>query len=207
MAHSHPLPLRVMRGEILEAVRSTLELWVPYYLEQLDQEHGQLVPGRRTAPPTGYAVTRDLNWWGEQEPPTLIVASRGLVGTPERHGGRHGSYAATWAVSVGVTVGGTDEKGTDDLADRQAAAVSQALIEHEDLGGIAQWTRWRGEKYDGLPPRRTLAAIESQFHVRVQRMADSRGQIPQHPDDPPPPIASATRVRVTTRRTLNPEGS
>lgn len=185
-------------GDVEQVVVETLKEWLPYFLARVDEEH-DLDPGT-TIEPLSYNVSSHLSRWTEMAPPALVVVSPGLAGDPEIVG-EHGSYMATWRISVGVTVGGATEVGSRALAHRYAAAVRNALVKKP----VFDATWWVGEQYDTInPDRRSLIAAEIVFHVQVIRAVDTRGVFPDEPPTDPEdpgvgPITPVGRRIVTSR--------
>lgn len=193
----------VTNRDVEEAARDTLKWWLPYYLGRIDVDHGRAPTATRE--PRSYNVASEDDRWAEETPPSLIVVSPGTVDDPEVHG-EFASYAATWQVNVGVTAGGATEKGSRELASRYAAAVRYVLVQQGDLGGLAQRTRWMGERYDIVARRRALMACEVLAHVRVLRTVDGRGPIPRvRPTNPRDPAAETpTPIEIETRVSVQP---
>lgn len=191
----------VTPADVEEAVRTTMANSIPFYLAEIDLQHS--LPRGTTKPPRLYVSRADNERWAEEPPPILVVACPGTVGPPERHGDR-ASYGAWWQVNVAVTVGGATESGSRALAGRHLAAVTLALSQQTEMGGLTADSRWQGGRVDAVPPQRTLLACEGVAHVYVARVVDSRGLLPRDIPEPtqptpaPPTIPpTGLRVRVT----------
>lgn len=188
----------VTKGDVVAAVRDTLQTWAPTYCAWRARESGIAVP-----PPRHYITLRELDDWPKLQPPSVLIACTGLAETPSAHAGR--SYLASWAVGVVAVVTGRDKRETDAVAEQMGAALRLLLIQKSALGGFAEGTDWLDEAYDALPEqdRRQLAGVRLEFAVETRDTASGRG--PSAPADDPTIPASDVPIATDVTYTLNAE--
>jgi hypothetical protein len=178
------------------AMQNHLQLWFPSYIAEVSRSEGfdpATMPLFRS---WVSALEMPDGKYEEHQMPSCVIVAPGLLGEPEKRGGK---AIATWAVSVGCVVSGQDRESTFTLAELYAAAVRSAVVQNSSLGGFASATDWLGERYDDLPNDmlRTLAAGSVQFAVEVQgAVMPSEGPDVSPVDPIPDPAQRATFVQV-----------
>src|SRR4051812_636972 len=90
----------VSASDVELAVLDTLRVWFNDYLAEVDRRNGDAVG---TLPyPRGWVVSAGIEKMPEDQTPTIVVASPGLLVAPLADG--RGAYTATWRVSVSSVV-------------------------------------------------------------------------------------------------------
>lgn len=160
--------------QVRQAAEAHLKMWVPTYLAEIARAEG--------IDPTKLPLFR--SWvsaleipdgrFDENQIPSCVIVSPGILEEPENHGGL---AIARWALSIGCVVSGRDLESTFNLVEMYAAAVRAAVVQNPSLGGFATASDWLGERYDEIPTDmlQTLAAGSVQFAVEVQGAVDLRG--------------------------------
>lgn len=178
-----------------DATLSVLRKWYPTYLHEAERASG-IEPGTLQLP-RSYRVTSELAGMPEDQTPSVIVRSPGVIDIPGVTGARQ--YLARWEVETGVLVSaiGVMESGTPRalrLARIHALAVRACLVQQTD--GVYLFRRdWIGESYSELPSvdDRTicLAAIRMSIEVPDVLTSDAGPIEPLvGPDGEPPPVPS-----------------
>lgn len=133
-----------------------------------------------------------LDALSEANLPTGAITSPGLTDSPV---GRHGNYAATWRVVVGVYDRGASYKDTARRTRRWAAVIRAALLESPTLGGVASGVRWVGEEYAERPNKnqaRTIGGCAVAFDVDASNVVDLTPYSVA-------PVVTATQTTVSVR--------
>jgi hypothetical protein len=177
-----PSPLGPFIGpaHVRQAVLATLTRWAPFYVNEAIRQTGADLPGF-----TDF-VNEPL-----QAPTTVVEAPRyvvhvpGTLGQPRRKG--DGTYIATWDVQIALWMWGADYQETEDKLGYYAIAIRELMLQQPSLGGFAEATVWRGERYAqaGAPTAyRTWGQALVQFGVTVDGVVSAFAGPATPPLDP-----------------------
>lgn len=168
--------------DVEQAVKATLNLWASFYIGEMERLQGY--PADSVQRALGSVTASEFEKWPEDQLPVYIVICPGLSGQPERRS--DGTWAASFAVGVGVVASDLDEASTRKLAETHTAAIRLAVMQHKTLGGFATETNWRDERYDDLPfqDTRSLGSGRVTFEVSVEGVMRESG--PRTLPTPPP---------------------
>lgn len=165
----------IIHGGVVEsAVSSTLQLWFPTYLREIERQHDReqlALPA-----PRSYQLvseTDDPARWPEDQLPAIIVLCPGFAEAP-RHSGT-GVYDARYTVSVAALVSANTQSATRQLARLYGAAVAAIIVQNSSLGSFASGVSWIDESYDNIPSEsaRSLACVIESFTVDVSAVLTS----------------------------------
>lgn len=188
----------ITRGDVKQAVHSTIETWAQTYLDRMCRKIGQ--PEGWLPPPGSYVHTNDPNHFPEDAPPCVVIAIPSTAGRPIRDGNRY--YRAEWDVRVIIFVSAGDRDSTDALAEQYGAAFRELLLQKRSLGGFAEGIEWHGEFYDTKVSdrsQRTAGSCELRFCVDVRDVVKTLGG-PQAPITTEPadwPLATSVKTTLT----------
>jgi hypothetical protein len=193
-----PSPLGPFVGppQVRGAVLRTLARWGPFYVAEAARQTGLELPG--------------FNDWVNEpmespetvgEAPRYVVAVPGTFGLPERHG--NGMVRAAWDVQIACWMWGQHYQETQDRLTTYAVALRQLMIQQPSLGGFAEATTWRAERYAEVAAAsyRTWGQANLQFAVTVREVVNAFAGPRDVPDDPtrppvPDPPVTGTRIEV-----------
>lgn len=172
-----------------DAVGQFLAKWIDTYLSKIEREVG--VPARSYPRPKSwnFVFDEDSDKWPEDNLPSVMIASAGFDGTPERLG--EGHYAGWWSWTVIAFVTGKARQGGNQFdATRRAAqvygpAIRSAVVQHQTLEGAVGATDLVSESYGYARDERShtlgVAAIEFRSYIETV-VEESEG--PLEPDEP-----------------------
>ena len=173
MTALYPPPQPDVFGQILSAAHvrgallSTIQLWSPTYIAEVSATSGiamapfgtwEAIYDNRALPPDQTAAC-----W-------VTCTTTNPRMPPERQG--NGTYRAWWLAEANIVAYGLAWDQAADLISLYMAAVRSAVIQHRDLGGFADDTRWLGEATKEVEhsPNRTIETGVVQFRVTVNGM-------------------------------------
>lgn len=170
--------------DVERAALALLKRWSGTYLAECERQRGRplgSLPRIRT-----YTTASEFEKWPEDQLPTLLLISPGLVEQPLPDGA--GVYRAKFALGVAVVVSAATMNDTAELAKLYCAAMRSALLQHQSLEGFASGIEWLDENYDDLPSEdtRSLGAGQAIFAVEVAGIS-RRWNGPKTPSEPPDP--------------------
>jgi hypothetical protein len=180
---------------IEEGVLSTLQRWLPLYMQEVKEQHGVGLPEIKS----WGLVDEESERWPEQALPALIVIAEPTHGTPQKYG--DGWYRAEWPFQVVVAVEHPQRVWARKIAQIYGAVIRGVLLQRRDLGTAGRVTDWTGEKnpYEAQKSR-TEAASQNFFLVQQDEVVNwqmgPKGDTP--PDTPPPDGPEITEVDVDT---------
>jgi len=163
----------IFDGHILaEAVISTLKLWMPTYLQELEIQRS-LTRGS-TPVPRLYTTRNEFTTFPDDMVPLVVVISPGLVPDSLKHDGE-GHYRGWWGIGVGVIAAANTEKNSDRLAKLYGAAVRAIIIQHQALDGIWKYSGVvpLDESYTDVPDpeqERTMRSARLVFNIAVEQV-------------------------------------
>lgn len=154
-----------------QAMKATLEMWLPAYLAHLARLKDR-DPETIATPGSWHTVNEPLQKWPEDQVPAIYVVSTGILGEPQLSG--EGIYRADFDIGVAAVVEDVTREDTDDLCKLYAAAIWGAVTQNRSLGGTADGTRWTGGTWDVVPGERArnLAGCEVRFAVTIGQVVD-----------------------------------
>lgn len=158
-------------------VYETLRSWAPTYLQekerQMSAERGLLPPFR------SYHAEPEFDKFPEDQLPSCIIVSPGLIGEPERQG--DGKWHAWYAVAIAAVTSAKDYTRTKQLAKVYASVVRSIMLQK----GPGR-PRWLDESFDDLVEEegRQLAVGMQSFAVYVTDITDDS----EGPPSPPDPV-------------------
>jgi len=137
----------VAASDVEDAVIALLQNWLPTYVWEIERQHGQ-TPGQLAAP-RSYLISSEAEKMPEDQLPAIIVASPGTTDPPLADG--DGVYTARWGIAASVMIAARGNRLALRLARLYAAAIRGALIQQQQLDGLAlRRVDWLGERYDRL---------------------------------------------------------
>ena len=189
----------VLRSDVTHSVVHTLRTWMPQYTAFVSRKVANGVSEWLPAPQS-YVVSNDAAHYPEDQPPAVVVACPGTVGSPRKDGSRY--YRTMWDVAVTVYVTSQDRQTTEDLASYYGGAVRAILTQKASLGGLAAGTEWKGESFGLHTPdttQQTLGSCTVKFQVDTRDAVLSLGGPALGPIAPAPgdfPIADTVTVTI-----------
>lgn len=200
--------------DVEQAAVSTLALWLPEYLAEVERQRG--LPNKTIRrPPTPESVHGgvDLDSWSQIELPEVIVVVK-TKGPPERHG--TGRYAQEYSLDVGCQWRGTGsslqpkaEEETRMVASYLGAAC-QLLVQQSNLGGLVEHVVMIGAPDVTFPdPQdKTLAQVVTRYEVWVPQIIGAYSgpvsatpqESPQYGGEPEAPWSLSPTVKTTTEK-------
>ncbi|HEY6731896.1 MAG TPA: hypothetical protein VI039_12850 [Solirubrobacterales bacterium] len=179
---------------IEEGVLSTLQRWLPLYLEAIKDQYGVELPEIAS----WGLVDEDDDRWPEQALPALVVVAE-RVRDPEKHG--EGWYRAKWPFHVTVIVEHPERVWARKIAQIYGAVIRGAIGQRRSLGAAGRVTDWEGEDLPfSAEKSRTEAASQNFFIVQQDEVMNwqlgPKGDVP--PDEPPSDGPEVTEVDVDT---------
>lgn len=200
----------ITRQDVEHAALNTLKPWFDTYLAEVERQKGLIV--RQLPRPRSYMRRNEFDKWPEEQLPSIIVISPGIVGRPTASGS--GMFTADWGLGVAVIAEGRDNDNTRDLVGYYTAAIRALILQRPSLNGFAKGVVWEDERYDDISDfdaGRTMASGQVVFQVEVEDVVSTRAG-PVTPDtppvDPPPvspdwPIADTVTADVQIVEELN----
>jgi hypothetical protein len=187
--------------DVDEAVLTTLKMWLPTYMSQIERERS--ITPKLDRPKLGsYDNVIDDDQFPDYNLPAVIVTTAQTEGEPQTDG--DGNYYAAWNVVVSAITKGRNKKETRNLAAWFEGCVRRALVHQgTDLSGEL---KWRGSNVapvgDPTESGRYLAAgmghyvVYTDFVVQegVGPFADGGDYPPADPDDPDTPYEPLVTV-------------
>lgn len=168
-------------NQVEEAVRTTLQIWFPTYLRELEIQRG--LPAGALPDPRAYVISGDNDREPEDQLPAVVIVSPGLADSAYQEG--DGSFRAPWSVGVGIFTSAKDRESTEKLIRLYCAAARAIMLHKQSLGGFADGTEWIDEDFDEIEfdDTRTIGAGLVELVVTVANVVNRRGG-PLSPPDP-----------------------
>lgn len=196
----------VSADAVEEAVRETLELWLPTYIASVERQQGK--PEAFYGSIQSFLAAGQLNHYSEHHMPLCVVVCPGLGERPTVDG--DGVVSGAFALAVGIVASADDHDNTDAAAKAWGAAVRACLLQKADLGGIADRVTFQDEQYDELPweESRSFVGGRITFTVHVDELAhttmsETAGllEVPDDPYEEPDAPTTYTSAVITTTPT------
>jgi hypothetical protein len=166
-------------SDVEASVIEQLRKWLRSYLAEVDRQHAQPVG---TLPmPRSWVTSSDVEKMPEDQTPTLIVQSPGLLSAPEADG--QGVYCARWLINVGVHLSARGNGLALRIVRLYVLALRALLLQQQMLPAITvQRIDWLGERYDELDSidDRTVCTGRVELCVQVADVT-TRGHGPLEP--------------------------
>lgn len=177
----------VSANQVEEAMRDTLKLWMPVYLQEMELQLGRT---RAKVPvPRSFMVAGQLEQLRENQLPGILVQSPGLTGVPYHDG--DGMYTATWRLIATSLISALDQESTRAVAKLYGAAIRGICVQKPTLGDFAINTKWISESYSDLPTpdgERNLVLVSVWCDTTVEDVVNKMGGPRTYPTpDPPDP--------------------
>lgn len=129
----------VSRGNVTQAVLTTLAAWLETYLADLERQNGlnlNDVP-RPPTPESVHGALDFLAWRRDLTPEVIVIAEP--YGEAELFG--EGQYSQWYEVQIGTVIVTDDESTSTQIADIYGAAIEGCIAGNGDLSGLAERTR------------------------------------------------------------------
>jgi len=160
-------------GSVEQAMITTLELWLPSYIAEINRQLGAPV----LVLPKDYRYQPDERSIAPNTAQVMVV-SPGTVGEPER---RSNATRATFDARVTVFFGGVSNfNESRAIMHAYSAAVLGAIGQHPSLGDFAETTVWKGVQA-GIEERSATywrTQCINRFNVVVSSVMSPFGGIP-----------------------------
>jgi hypothetical protein len=171
------------KNEVQGAVLAHLEAWMPTYLAREARKRAvDALPQIKT-----YAQRTAYGKWPSQLLPLVLINVPGIVKGSAISDGE-GNVSKAYRVELGILVSANDEPSTRQLIGNYGAALHDAIVQHESLGGFAEFTDLVDEDYAAFAAEqgeeRTRGSVGFEFAVGVRNVVNSRLG-PTEPLDPP----------------------
>lgn len=198
----------VAASDVEQALLDHVQLWLADYLAEVDRRYDDDVG---TLPyPRGWVISADVEKMPEDQTPTIVVASPGLLEPPRSDGA--GYYTARWSMTVAVALSARGNSLALRLARRYALALRALLVQQQTLDDelVVRRIDWLDERYDVLESidDRTMSVATIELAVEIADVV-ARGQGPMRPILPPGsgtdsqsptwPTADIVDVQITTK--------
>lgn len=156
---------------VQEALYHTMEKWVPTYIYEINRHLGSdvlRVPKKYRQRPENKPLSPGYD-------PNVLVNVPGTIHEPEveQHATR-----VHWEAEIGIFIyGSADWQHTQALTYAYGTAIRTAILQHRDLGGLAETTHWVSEKYlEGEHnSSRTTGCAYLTFDVEIHNAVDQYG--------------------------------
>lgn len=155
--------------EVQDAVVAHLSDWMPTYLGREVRKHSlDALPAIRR-----YVNRLSFAKWPEDQLPLVIVNVPGIVkGSTVNEG--DGSVSKAYRLELGVLVSGRDEEATRKLIGYYGVSLHDAVLQHQSLGGFAEFTDLVDEDYGAFAAakgeERTRGSVGFEFTVGVRNV-------------------------------------
>src|SRR3954447_1799159 len=145
---------------IEEGALSTLQRWLPLYLDEVEAQYGVRLPEIAS---WGLEDEED-DRWPEQALPALIVVAEQTEDEQETN---EGWYRASWPFQVTVIIEHPQRVWARKIAQLYGAVVRGAVLQRRSLGSAGRVAGWRGERLPFEAKKsRTEAASQNFFVVQ-----------------------------------------
>jgi len=162
-------------GDLEEAVETTVQLWLPTYLAEVERQKG-LAP-QTLSLPRSYSTVNEFYKWEEDNLPGIIVVSPGTSPKPPVKEG-NGSYRSWYRVGVAVVASGKNRDETRLITKLYSTALLASVMQHQDLGGDlgVEGIAWTGKRNSDVPDEqgRTLGSGQVTFDVEIRDVLNPR---------------------------------
>lgn len=179
---------------VRRAVRDTLQAWTPTYITLVAEREGLTM-----SPFQHWTAMYQYRSLPQNYAAACWPVCTGTRGTPQRQG--NGLIRAAYGVEVSTLVYGGDWDQAEDLCSAYNLAVRLALLQHRNLGGVAEATTWLSEQYAAVDHTntRTLGVYRALYEVTVAEVASTSAGPP--PGTPPPSTPGRVPAYPTVEQT------
>jgi len=192
---------------IQEAMYTTLEKWMPSYVQETNRQIGKNV----LQIPREYRYRPDYRTLPKGVTAAILLDVPGTVGEPIVH---QDFIRANWHAEAMIFVYGTkDWQETQAITHAYMGCLRACILQHRDLNGVAETTMWTGEEYrEGEhSSNRTTGVGLVYFEVTVGNATNmfagppskqyaGEGSVTDPSLFPPSPPIQATEVNVTLNK-------
>lgn len=190
--------------EVQEAVEAVLQRWLIPWLAEIERRHG--LPARSIPVPKNYRHAAAFGEVREDQLPSIVIVSGGLVGPPELTD--TAVYRFPWDVAVFAAVRdparvrGRSLEHVGHMRSRYTAAIAGALGQHPTLEGFCTDSHLGQIEHDVIGvsgASQTVAAGVVPLTVFVDEALDATAGPAEPPDDPyavPPDPTPIDRLTV-----------
>lgn len=174
----------VHSGKVEQAVKDTLETWMPTYLREVERQHDRELCSLPS--PRSYRLvseSTDPVRWPEDQLPSLVILCPGFAEPPMHQGS--GKYRVTYGVSIAAMVSAKDQGATRLLARLYGIAVAAIMLQKPSLNDFACGTSWIDERFDDIPSdtQRSIACALEAFTIEADNIINtSQGPAAQSAD-------------------------
>jgi hypothetical protein len=169
--------------QIDAALIDVLETWMPTYLKEIARQRKLKVQFDR---PRSIVAVAEFDRWPEEQLPSIVIVNPGMTGMPLKDGG--GTYRASWAVDICISVSAATQADTRRNAQLYIAAARGCIMQRRSLGAGMKSTDWGGESYEliDVDKRRSLAGAKASFVIEREDIL-TVGAGPTDPEVDPQP--------------------
>lgn len=182
-----------------DAVKATLQRWVPTYMSELERQLALDVPYYKRPVASSYLVRSDFDKWPEEMLPAVVVVSPGIDDDPPKDGNRR--YRASFQIGVACVVSSINQEESRRAAYRMGAVIRAVLIQKQSLDkALTERVRgvtWHGSRNNELRPedQRSIWANRQLFTVEVgDVLGGAAGPTAPEPDPQTPPPGGPVQV-------------
>lgn len=184
----------IATSDVREAVKTTLQTWLPNYINETNDRRGLDLPGVQE-----WETLPEYRALPQGQSPAVMTTVLGTIGQPERHG--DGSIRVHFNVQVSIVVYGTDWQPTEDTTGQYATAVVAALVQHPGLDGLATSVKWLSYRYVPVDHSSTRTLGTGQLHFDVEIPAFVNTDLgPATPQSSPFPAGLVESVDITINK-------
>lgn len=179
--------------DVRDALTATIDAWSPFYLgvlsKRLAAESRIGGKGQPRNPLPGFGHWRNTPNYrslGAGMPAAFLVTTQATHKGPEVKG--DGNIWATWRAECQVVLFGTTWQQAADVTSWYEKVVLLSVLQHRNLGTVAQTTKWVGSSYRPLEhtSARTLDMAAIGFDVTLANVLNVRGGPKTVPTTPTP---------------------
>ena len=193
-------------SSVQEAIYNTLQTWLPSYIAEINRQLG----GDILQNVTEYRHRPEFRTLPKNVQCAILVMVPGTARTPHYY---QEFIRSDWRIEVDAFVYGTkDWQETQALTSAYSSCIRACLIQHKDLDGFAETTKWMSEDYyEGEhSATRTTGLGKIRFEVTVGSSLTPYGGAPVAGYAPtgvttlpttmpltPPPISTGANIHVS----------
>jgi hypothetical protein len=124
----------VVETDLDAAIQATLEMWLPHYLSQIEDERDLAIGTLQRPRPESYAIQLEDQGFPDQALPALLVTTGQMEGDAERDG--DGLYSLSHRVQVSSVVRGSDWDQARFYASLFGGCVLRCLLQQATMSPL-----------------------------------------------------------------------